>query len=524
MLIEASALGVPIAAMNTGGTPDIVVARGDRPALDDARRLWRTTCGGCAHDERAATAARRGGTAARRRTVRCRRGRRRASSSSIASSSGGARREPADPRRRRRALGVSAARRTAGSSARLRPGRAISLTRGVEVTLITRDRRRPDAAGSRRRTIHPRDHASTRCRIAPFRSPDGAARRCSIAARRIRCSASAPAAWRCDLVQRGRRSISSTGFGASVLGYARQRAHVSRRRRSCSTRRGWRSSAPPIRRERGSSALAYLPLRRAVLVVRARRRPRHRDRPRARAGRARSISGFPPDRIVTSSRTPSICAWSTRWPTAADGARVRRAAGIGDDETVLLSVGRLEENKGFHVLAAALGALRDHAHGDRRRALALGDRRRRPVPRPRSTRAIAAAGIAERTLLAGRLDDRDAARVVRGGDAVRAPDAVRRQLARHARSHGAPARRRRHDRRRAARQGRAGPQRLAGAAWRRLRARGAISGALGPDVDLPALGRHGRRASSASSRGMPRRNQRFSSIGSSARARRKLTR
>ena len=43
--------------------------------------------------------------------------------------------------------------------------------------------------------------------------------------------------------------------------------------------------------------------------------------------------------------------------------------------------------------------------------------------------------------------------MVRGGDAVRAPDALRRQLARHARSDGAPPRRRRDGRRRAARQG-----------------------------------------------------------------------
>ncbi len=51
MLIEASALGVPIAAMNTGGTPDIVEARGDRAAVcntpealaDDVRRLAAAT-------------------------------------------------------------------------------------------------------------------------------------------------------------------------------------------------------------------------------------------------------------------------------------------------------------------------------------------------------------------------------------------------------------------------------------------------------------------------------------------------
>ncbi len=52
-----------------------------------------------------------------------------------------------------------------------------------------------------------------------------------------------------------------------------------------------------------------------------------------------------------------------RLATPADAARARLAAGIGRDDVVLLSVGRIEENKGFHVLAAALGALA--AHGGR---------------------------------------------------------------------------------------------------------------------------------------------------------------
>ena len=39
----------------------------------------------------------------------------------------------------------------------------------------------------------------------------------------------------------------------------------------------------------------------------------------------------------------------------AEGAIIRQRHGIGTGETVLLSVGRLEENKGFDVLAAALG-------------------------------------------------------------------------------------------------------------------------------------------------------------------------
>ena len=67
MLIEASALGVPIAAMNTGGTRDIVDHERDRPAVGDARRAGRATSAGSRDDERAARAARRRGARRRRR-------------------------------------------------------------------------------------------------------------------------------------------------------------------------------------------------------------------------------------------------------------------------------------------------------------------------------------------------------------------------------------------------------------------------------------------------------------------------
>ena len=79
--------------------------------------------------------------------------------------------------------------------------------------------------------------------------------------------------------------------------------------------------------------------------------------------------------------------------------------GSRDDEVVLLSVGRLEENKGFHVLGEALAALRDHAAviaGERWRWVLVGDGPYRGV----LTRAIAAAGLTQRTLLTGRVDDR----------------------------------------------------------------------------------------------------------------------
>jgi glycosyltransferase involved in cell wall biosynthesis len=90
----------------------------------------------------------------------------------------------------------------------------------------------------------------------------------------------------------------------------------------------------------------------------------------------------------------------------ADGARLRAAAGIEPTDVVLLSVSRIEENKGFHVLARALGALREHsgpiAEG-RWSWVLVGDG---PF-RSRLAAAIDQAGIQDRVLLAGRLPDGD---------------------------------------------------------------------------------------------------------------------
>ncbi len=89
-----------------------------------------------------------------------------------------------------------------------------------------------------------------------------------------------------------------------------------------------------------------------------------------------------------------------------DGAAgVRREAGIGPDERVLLSVGRIETNKGFHVLAAALGALREHGTALERpwRWVIVGD----GPYRARLERAIASAGVTSHVVLAGRASDGD---------------------------------------------------------------------------------------------------------------------
>ena len=137
---------------------------------------------------------------------------------------------------------------------------------------------------------------------------------------------------------------------------------------------------------------------------------------------------------------------------------------------VLLSVGRLEQNKGFHVLADALAALRDHSAPHRRRPLALGHRRRRPVPAALESRDSRRRHLRRTCMLAGRLADRELHAWYEAARSLRPSDAVRRQLARHARSHGAPARRRRDNRRRAARQG-AGRASTAGSCRRATRRR-----------------------------------------------------
>ena len=97
-----------------------------------------------------------------------------------------------------------------------------------------------------------------------------------------------------------------------------------------------------------------------------------------------------------------------RWArvTAEDARRVRRDAGVAPDETVLLSVGRLEHNKGFHVLAAALAALRDHA-GRIAMADGNGSSSARDRIDARSNRRFATSGSRAQTRMPGRVSERD---------------------------------------------------------------------------------------------------------------------
>jgi glycogen synthase len=267
---------------------------------------------------------------------------------------------------------------------------------GLEVTLVTRTPATPTPADA----IDPR----VRFEFVPYRTFPGAGRRGTTVLDRstayplfgLRAGRAA-----FDLVRAGRADIVH-GFGASVLGYARRRRLA---------------GAPLVLNPQGLEEFgatdpsrarlkraAYLPLRAAVLAcARAADAVIATDRalepavlahlkvPRARV---RVIpNGLDLD-DVDALATPD------------DGRRVREVAGIAPGVRVLLSVGRLEENKGFHVLASALAALRQHsgpvAEGTWRWVLA-GDG---PF-RARLESIVAEAGIAPHVIFAGRLPDAD---------------------------------------------------------------------------------------------------------------------
>jgi len=99
-------------------------------------------------------------------------------------------------------------------------------------------------------------------------------------------------------------------------------------------------------------------------------------------------------RLVPNAVDLAVC---DRLASAADGAARRAQAAIGADEVVLLSVARLERNKGLHVLADALASLTDL----RWRWIIVGDG---PFRRALETR-IAENRLRDRTTMTGRLDD-----------------------------------------------------------------------------------------------------------------------
>jgi glycosyltransferase involved in cell wall biosynthesis len=265
---------------------------------------------------------------------------------------------------------------------------------GVRVTLITRT---PDA-------VQGADgfHPDARVIFVPYRTFPFANRRGTTILDRSTAyplfglRAGAVAA---DLVHRNEIDIVH-GFGASVLGYAR-------RRRS--------EKAPLVLNPQGLEEFGgtdpqrarlkrafYLPLRRAVRAC-ARSADRVIATDRALVPAVREHLSVPEDRIRTIPNGVDLEALD-RIAHRSDPARVKASARIGPNDQVLLSVGRLEENKGFHVMVAALAALR--AHGSSSASVGwkwvlVGD----GPYRTRIEAWIRNANLAEHVVLTGRVDD-----------------------------------------------------------------------------------------------------------------------
>jgi glycosyltransferase involved in cell wall biosynthesis len=190
------------------------------------------------------------------------------------------------------------------------------------------------------------------------------------------------------------------GFGASVLGYARSRRQA---------------QAPLVLNPQGMEEFgatdpsrarvkraAYLPLRKAVRACAA-AADRVIATDRSLEAAVRAHLGVPTERVRVIPNALDLPILD-RLASAAAAGEARRRSGIGPDEPILLSVGRLEANKGFHVLAAALAALHQHgtALGSAWRWVIVGD----GPQRTRLERVVTGAGLRPHVLFAGRTDDR----------------------------------------------------------------------------------------------------------------------
>lgn len=106
--------------------------------------------------------------------------------------------------------------------------------------------------------------------------------------------------------------------------------------------------------------------------------------------------GVGPDRLRLVPNAIDV-EWCDSLASAADGARARALLGVSRDTPVLVSCGRLEFNKGFHVLVDALATMTDMDW----RWILLGD----GPYRADLERRVHAAGLAGRMRFAGRVDD-----------------------------------------------------------------------------------------------------------------------
>jgi glycosyltransferase involved in cell wall biosynthesis len=264
------------------------------------------------------------------------------------------------------------------------------LARGARVDLFTKPPTMREPWSHERLTFH----------FVPYRTFPGAGRRGTTIVDRStaypvfgyrlgRAAAAMAAAGQLDVVY---------GLGASTLGYAaaRRRAHG--------------AAVPLVLNPQGleefggidgtyggrpSKRLGYEPLRRAVRYC-AGAADRVIATDRALEPMIVRALGVGPDRmrLVPNAVDLRVC---DGLASPADGARLREGAGIGAEDVVLLSVARLERNKGLHVLADALATMKDLAW----RWAIVGDG---PFRRALEDR-VAVRGLQGRTIMTGRVGD-----------------------------------------------------------------------------------------------------------------------
>lgn len=275
------------------------------------------------------------------------------------------------------------------------------LKREVKVTLITR----PPAAGQS--AAAELDHPNLTLLFVPYWTIPFAGRRGTTII--DRSSAYPLFGWRAgtlaaDLVRRGGVQIVH-GLGAASLGYARARTA------------DWYGTVPFIFNPQGMEEFgstgaglsvlkhfAYSPLRRAVRAC-ARAADRTIATDRALVPTVRKHLGVADDAIAVVPNGVDLDELDRL--TSPDGARkIRERLGLGAEDVLLVGVGRLEENKGFHHLVSALGQLSAAGSarkilGDRWRCVILGNGPYRPT----LERQIAAAGLGEFIVLPGRVTD-----------------------------------------------------------------------------------------------------------------------
>ena len=257
--------------------------------------------------------------------------------------------------------------------------------RDIAVTLITR----PPADGQEwsPTSIDP----SIRAEFVPYRTFPGAGRRgTTVLDRSTAYPLFGVLAGRkaLELVRRGEADIVH-GLGASVLGYARVRLQGRSDRAGAPP---GQATAPLVMNPQGLEEfgatdpsraplkrVAYLPLRKAVLVC--------ASAADAVIATDKSLEpvvlrhlGIPREKMRTIPNALDLRDVDAMIDPARAGA-LRRQHHLELGERLLLSVGRLEASKGFHVLLRALGALRDHGALDERpwHWVVLGDGPYRPM-------------------------------------------------------------------------------------------------------------------------------------------------